>query len=74
MTYILFAKSEIVLHRFLRILVKKLAFRLFCKSQEKVDEYQCLDKDVALESEITQLDVVSHSASADLACGCIPRA
>lgn len=63
-TYAFFTEREIVLHRFLRVLIDGLALRLLCKSQEKVDENQCLDKDVPLESEIAQLYVVSYSASA----------
>lgn len=54
-TYILFAKSETVLHCFLRVLIEWLALRVLRQSQEEVDKDQCLDKDVTLESEITQL-------------------
>ena len=61
-TYVFLAQCEVVLHRLLRILVKWLALRPLGQSQQKVDEYQCLDKDVALEGEIAQLEIVSPSA------------
>ncbi len=61
-TYVFLPKCEAVLHRFLRILVKWLALGPLGQSQQKINQYQCLNKDVALESEITQLEIVSQSA------------
>lgn len=54
-TYVLFTKREVVLHRLLRILIDRLALSFVRQSKEEVDENQSLDKDVPLESEITQL-------------------
>lgn len=61
-TYVFLAECEIILHRFLRILVEWLALGPLGQGQQEVDEYQCLDQDVTLEGEITQLQIVSHSA------------
>lgn len=66
-TYVFLAQCEVVLHRLLRILVKRLALGPLGQSQQKVDEYQCLNKDVPLKSEVTQLDMISHSVSTKLA-------
>jgi hypothetical protein len=62
-THILITKGKGVLHGLLRIHIVRLAFGLFCKRQEEVDHDECLDQDVALESEIAQLRVVSQSFS-----------
>jgi hypothetical protein len=62
-THILIAKGEGILHGLLRIRIVWLAFGLFCKRQEEVDHDECLDQDVALESEVAQLRVVSQGFS-----------
>lgn len=60
-THVLIAKGKRVLHGLLRVLIVRLALRLFCKRQEKVDHDQCLDQDVALESKVAQLRFISQS-------------
>jgi hypothetical protein len=67
-THIFFAQREAVLQRFLCILVQWFALGLVTQCQEEVNEDKCLDKDMTLKGDITQLElIVSHGALAEVA-------
>jgi hypothetical protein len=74
LTHVLIAKGKGILHGLLGVLIVWLTLGLFCKRQEEVDHDQCLDQDVALESKVAQLRVVSHSSSVRCQASRIPRA
>ena len=67
-TYVFLAQGEALLHRLLRILVKWLALRPLGQSHRKVDEYQALNKDVALAGEIASGNVAYLELEQITAC------